>query len=176
MRQEMGSPGLLTKGKDGSKGEGGGEQGARQARSGLHQQEVERHQGEGGRRMGSGEAGSARERVGTVLEEADVGHAATEPRDVPRAVHVGCELDEAHDRGTEANRDDQVGSIPTPRQQPGVSRPAQENREPAKADRPDQQLASAMEEVNRPPCARSDPCLGLRIEEKCSRDPAVEVE
>lgn len=172
----MGPPRLLAEGQDHPERQGGSEHGPRQARPGVHQQEVEGHQGETRRSVGSRKAGSARQRVRPILEKVDVGQAAAEARQVPRTVHVGRKLEEAHDRGAEQDGHYEVSGLAVPGGEPWYPQAAYEHGETGNADGPDDHRSAAVNEVVRPPGARADPGLRMGVEEERRRDAAVEVE
>jgi hypothetical protein len=97
MGQEMSAPGLLAEGKHRPDQQGAGERDPCEPRSRLPPDEVERHEGEASRSMRTRKASGARQAVGAVLKQSNVGVQASEAGKSARAVHVCRQLEKVHD-------------------------------------------------------------------------------
>ena len=133
MRQEVGAARLLPQGKDRPEGDRRCQQGACQPGPRVEQQEVEGHQREAGGRMGARKAAAGRQVVRPVVEEVHIRMHAAKADDISRAVHVGGELEDAHDRGTERDGNHEVSGFPAEWTQPFDRYPPMSTTSPARA-------------------------------------------
>ena len=172
----MRAPRLLAEGKHRPDQEGNGERDPGEPRPRIHPDEVERHEREAGRGMRAGEAGGARQAVGAVLEQVNVGTRTAEARKVARAVHVRRKLQEVDDRWTERKRDRDKSGGTAPRPQRRNPETADEGKYGGEPDSPHERRADAVYQWLSPPGFRADPRRGARVEEERLRDAPVEVE
>lgn len=172
----MRAPRLLAEGKHHPDQEGNGEGDSGEPRPGLHPDEVESHERKAGRGVRAGEAGGARQAVGAVLEQMNVGSRAAEAREVARAVDVRGELQDVDDGRTQRERQRDVAGISAQGAQRRDPEAADEREQRAEADGTHESKPAAVNQGLGPPGFGSDPRCGVRVEEERLRDAPVEVE
>ncbi len=171
----MGSSRLLAERKQDADQGGPHEQPAGQERARAEQHEIERHQGESRRGVRAREAGGARQVIGTILEQPHVRPVSAVAREVAGAIHIGHLLEHANGRRTEDQGGHEKGAgtaqVPQPRAQPTRGQRRQDG-DAAQAHQP---LAARVNDIERPPALRADPCLGGGVEESVVGDPEVDL-
>ena len=172
----MRAPRLLAEGKHHPDQEGNGEGDSGEPRPRLHPDEVESHERKSGRGVRAGEAGGARQAVGAVLEQMNVGSRAAEAREVARAVDVRGELQDVDDGRTQRERQRDVAGISAQGAQRRDPEAADEREQRAEADGTHESEPAAVNQGLGPPGFGSAPRCGVRVEEERLRDAPVEVE
>ena len=172
----MGTPRLLADGEDRPQRDSGGEEDASQPWPGVEKHEIEGHQRETRRGMRAREAPPARKAIRPVLEQLHVWMGAAESLEVPRTVDVGCELESADDRCAQRHANDEIGGFSPVRAKPFDPASGEQGGDHREPDRPYQGAPPAVDQVDRPPLACTDPGLRVRVEKPGSGDPAIEIQ
>lgn len=143
--------------------------------SGPEQHEVERHQREARCGMGTGEALAARQLVRPVGEKRDVRTVAFVGREVPRAIHVGHQLEQADGRRAQkqSRHDEGRGALQGAQ---AIRKPAGDHRdERGEADQPHQPLAGRVYDIERPPASGTDPPVRYGVVENVIGNPEIQL-
>jgi hypothetical protein len=126
--------------------------------------------------MGPRKAGRTRQAVRPVVEQANVGARAAEAREVPRAIHIGCDLEKANYARTKRDREGEECRLAAERPQARDPASGQHNRERGNADDPDEGRAPFVNQGIRPPRVRAQPGAGPSIEEPGLGKAAIDIE
>lgn len=166
---------LLPEGEDHPERAAAGKRDARRAWPPIAQQEVEAQERESGGRMRPREAARARQMIGSVGEQPDVGPRAPESGEIPGAIHVRGGLQCTDDARGEHDGKQHIGCAAAPRPQRRPDGPGQQHEQCAGGDGAHQIAAALVQQCVRPPLPGPEPAARVRIVEAVSRDPVIRV-
>ena len=125
--------------------------------------------------MGPREAGTARQVVRTISQQADVRPVTSVPVEIPGAVDVGDQLQGANHGGYQDHREREIGSVTAPAAQAWQPESRHQRDQGRQSDQAHEPATARVDQVHGPPGMCSDPVVYLAVEKEFIRDPQVQL-